>query len=129
MIFSPSAIKKIKAGEKTATTRASDYAAKSKGLIAIQPGYGRKAVGWIRLKKPCQKIFRPLDGDAFLRLRQHAQRYYREEGFPSGYELMNRFLELKLDKALKIKGVLYFFEFEYVGEEKPPTPRKRRKEK
>ena len=120
MIFSPSAIKKIKAGKKTATTRVSRYWwDHTHHTIAIQPGRGKHGVGYIRLVSEPKDI---RTGE----LEPHTFLHFREEGFKTSRACAIRFLELKLDEVLMNNGVLWYYEFEYVGEEKPETPRRGR---
>lgn len=119
MIFSEQSIKNIAAGRKIGTTRVSSYWGRVKGPIAIQPpkdpgepGRGKKAVGYIGITS-VSAIFT----DSQLKL--HALQVWKDEGFESSQDLYRRFRELKLHKALKKNGVLYYYQFEYLGREKP----------
>jgi hypothetical protein len=120
MIFSPSAISLIESGKKTATTRRSKRPWLIKPIQAIQPGRGKKGVGFIKICSVERITIDPDHSDfaglgAQLRLSKHAEEHYSEEGFDDPGDLYVRFLELKLHKILAKQGVLYYYEFEYVG--------------
>lgn len=125
MIFSKQSIENIKSGKKTGTTRVTRWWwLKGSTTIAVQPGRGKHGVGSIRLSS-VEKVYCEGDETPQARLLRHAKRYFVEEGFDNPTELYCRFIELKLDKKLQKHGELLYYEFEYLGAEKPKYYQKR----
>ena len=129
MTFRRDSVKKIKAGRKTATTRVSgQYQEGGEYTINPYPAKNPKArfdpaVGYIQILKRREV---PLKGLALpvVFLVAHARQVYREEGFENPRDCYARFKELRLHR----QDTIYYYEFKYLGKDKPPSIRGKRKQ-